>query len=73
MQVADSQIIANLHFCLSSDSGELIEHIYEFLMIVERILQKNRQKIQMNLQINYNIFFKKGVQSIPHNNFIKHR
>jgi hypothetical protein len=44
MQVIDSQTIANLHFCLSTQSGKLIEHIYGFLMIVERILQQNEEK-----------------------------
>ena len=44
MQVADSQTIANLHFCLSTDSGRLIEHIYGFLMVVERILAKYEEE-----------------------------
>jgi hypothetical protein len=44
MQVADSQTITNLHFCLSTDSRKLIEHIYGFLMIVERILQEYAEK-----------------------------
>jgi hypothetical protein len=40
MQVVDSQTITNLHFYQCTDSGKLIEHIYGFLMVVERILQK---------------------------------
>lgn len=40
MQVVDSLTINNLHLCLSTQGGKLIEHIYGFLMTVERILQK---------------------------------
>ncbi len=44
MQVVDSQAITNLHFCLSTVSDEFFKHIYGFLMIVDRILEKYRQK-----------------------------
>lgn len=48
MQVADSQTIANLQFSLSTETGKLIEHIYGFLMIVERILAKYEEKNSEN-------------------------
>jgi hypothetical protein len=44
MQVVDSQTITNLHFCLSTDSGKLFEHIYGFLMVVEQILERYAEK-----------------------------
>jgi len=44
MQISDSHTITSLHFCRCTESGKLIEHIYGFLMIVERILHKYEEK-----------------------------